>query len=156
MALIQPDLEMLASLLLSAIFGGLIGLERESHHRPAGLRTNMLVCVGACMFSLISTYGFASPDQSSRIIANVLVGVGFLGAGAVMKDEMSVHGLTTAATIWTVAALGVAIALKMYFLAGSAEVIILFTLFFVRRFEKHYMPAPPESQPYDEAQRHTG
>ena len=70
---VQPELDILVSLLLAALFGGLIGLEREFHHRPAGLRTNMLVCIGACMFSIIAVTGFATLDQTSRIIANVLV-----------------------------------------------------------------------------------
>ncbi len=147
MTIAQTDIDMLVSLLLAALFGGLIGLEREFHHRPAGLRTNMLVCIGACMFTLIAIHGFSTQDQMSRIIANVLVGIGFLGAGAVMKDEQTVHGLTTAATVWAVAALGVAIALKLYFLALSAEVIILLTLLFLRHFEKHYAPMPPDSKP---------
>ena len=144
MSNVQPELDILVSLLLAALFGGLIGLERELHRRPAGLRTNMLVCIGACMFSLIAVTGFATLDQTSRIIANVLVGIGFLGAGAVMKDEMSVHGLTTAATIWTVAALGVALALKLYFLAVSAEVIILLTLFLLRRLERRMALRQPD------------
>ena len=147
MTSLPPELNMLVSLLLAALFGGLIGLEREFHHHPAGLRTNMLVCIGACMFSLIAIQGFSTADQSSRIIANVLVGIGFLGAGAVLKEQATVHALAGAATIWIVAAMGVALALKLYPLAISAEVIVLITLFVLGQIEQRIAPLPPTSEP---------
>jgi putative Mg2+ transporter-C (MgtC) family protein len=134
--------------MLATVLGGLVGLEREYHKRPAGLRTNILVCIGAAMFGMVGVYAFQSQDAASRIIANIVVGIGFLGAGAVMKDEQTVHGLTTAATVWVVAALGVAIAVKFYFLAIASEVLILVTLYVLRRFEKRRSPQPPDTSPH--------
>ncbi len=131
------ELDIATKLFLSALLGGLVGLEREHGHKPAGLRTNMLICIGATMFGLVGTYYFTQTDDISRLWQNILTGVGFLGAGAVFKDERNVRGLTTAATIWAVAALGLAVAAGLYFLAITSEVIILIALFALRRFEHH-------------------
>jgi putative Mg2+ transporter-C (MgtC) family protein len=136
----QAEIEILFNLILAAILGAAIGMERELSHHPAGLRTNLLVCVGAVMYGMMATYGFQSPDSAARIIANILVGVGFLGTGVVMKDEHTVHGLTTAATIWVVAAVGASIAVHLYFLAIAGTVVVLVTLFFLRRFERKDPP----------------
>lgn len=123
-------------LIFAAILGGLIGLEREFRHRPAGLRTLILVSVGAALFGATATFAFGSAsDATSRILANIVVGVGFLGSGAVLKQEDSVQGLTTAASIWAVAAIAIAVALNLYFLAVVAEVLVLGTLFVMRKFE---------------------
>jgi putative Mg2+ transporter-C (MgtC) family protein len=143
----SAEIDIFFNLVLAALLGGLIGLEREYARRPAGLRTNMLVCIGAAMFAMIALYSFPSPDAASRVIANIIVGIGFLGAGAVMKDDRSVHGLTTAATIWVVAALGMAVAMKLYFLAIVAEGLILATLVLVHRFERHSAQPPTDSAP---------
>ena len=138
MAIVPPaELEIFLNLVLSVILGGLIGMERERAHRPAGLRTNVLVCMGAAIYGMIASYGFQGSTDISRIIANIVVGVGFLGTGVVVKEQESVHGLTTAATIWVVAGLGTAIALKMYFLAVASCGLALVTLYVLRRFESH-------------------
>lgn len=124
------------NLLLAVLFGGLVGLEREHDKRPAGLRTHILICVGAMLFGTIAVLYFPHSDDVSRLWQNIITGVGFLGAGAVFKEEGTVRGLTTAAGIWTTAAIGLTLAAQLYVLAVTAEVIVLFTLFLIRRMER--------------------
>lgn len=140
----EQQFDIIVKLFLAAILGGLIGFERELDKRPAGLRTHILICVGAALFGLIPLYYFKSPDDTARMWQNILTGVGFLGAGAVIRDERSVHGLTTAAGIWAVAAIGLAVAGGLYFLAGVGEVVILITLFLLPRLEHHEPRLPSE------------
>lgn len=142
----ENELRIGINLLLAAIFGGLIGFEREIDKRPAGLRTHMLICVGAVLFATIATSYFSHTDDISRIWQNILTGVGFLGAGAVFKEEGTVRGLTTAAGIWVVAAIGLAIAAQLYFVATVAEIIVLVTLYVMRRIEHRYSPQPPDDR----------
>src|SRR6266853_1344123 len=104
-----PVFDVFLRLLLAAALGGAIGLEREYRHKPAGLRTNMLIALGSALFSVMSVQlgsGAGSPD---RIAAQVVTGIGFLGAGAILRSGENVHGLTTAATIWVNAAIGMAV-----------------------------------------------
>jgi putative Mg2+ transporter-C (MgtC) family protein len=125
---------------LAAIAGAAIGLEREMRAHPAGLRTHLLVAVGSCLFALVSAYGFealaegraAVQADPSRIASNIVTGIGFLGAGTIIRDGGSVRGLTTAASLWIVAALGMAIAFGMYFATGVAGVITLVSLWALR------------------------
>lgn len=116
-------------LLLAAVLGGIIGLERTIHRKPAGIRTNMFICVGAAMFTILSD---VIPDPSvgdrTRITANIVQGVGFLGAGAILHAKGGVSGLTTAATIWVVASIGIAAGASHYLLATFATMIILVAL----------------------------
>jgi putative Mg2+ transporter-C (MgtC) family protein len=133
----QTEIEILLNLVLALILGGVVGFEREHSRRPAGLRTNILVCMGSAMFGMIATYGFQSPDAAARVVANIIVGVGFLGSGAILKEEETVHGLTTAASLWVVAGIGAAIALRMYFLAITSDALVLLTLYGLHRFERH-------------------
>ena len=112
-------------LFLSCILGGLIGYEREARHKSAGLRTNILVCLGACLVMMISVrVSIGATADAARIAAQVVSGIGFLGAGAIMKEGLSVTGLTTAACLWVVAGVGLAVGLGFY--AGA-----LMTTFFV-------------------------
>lgn len=141
----ENELRIGLNLLIAAIFGGLIGVEREMDKRPAGLRTHMLICVGAALFATVATSYFANSDDVSRLWQNILTGVGFLGAGAVFKEEGTVRGLTTAAGIWVVAAIGLAIAAQLYVVATIAEVIVLVTLYVIRKLEHRYSPQPPDS-----------
>jgi len=136
--LIPPqELQLAFDLLFAAVLGGVIGLEREFKQRPAGLRTLILVSVGTALFAATATFAFGeASDGASRIIANIVVGLGFLGSGAVLKTDDTVRGLTTAASIWAVAAIAVAVALNLYFLAIVAEVIVLITLFGLRYLER--------------------
>jgi putative Mg2+ transporter-C (MgtC) family protein len=144
----NTEIDIIVKLVIAAVLGGLIGLERERDKRPAGLRTNTLICIGAAVFGIIGTLSSASdPSAQSRIWQNIITGVGFLGAGAVIKEEHSVHGLTTAASIWAVAAIGLAVAGGFYFLALSAEVIVLLALLALHRIEHHSDTTPPEQTP---------
>ena len=101
--------EVLLRLVVAAVLGGAIGVERELRERQAGLRTHLVVCVGAALFTLVGAYAFVSPNTDpSRIAAQIVTGIGFLGAGAIIRQGLSVRGLTTAATLWLVAAIGMA------------------------------------------------
>jgi putative Mg2+ transporter-C (MgtC) family protein len=102
------------------VLGGIIGAEREFSGHPAGLRTNILVAVGSCLFTILSIKAFpltGNAQDTARVAAQIVTGVGFLGAGAVIQTKRAVHGLTTAATIWMVAAVGMATATDLYLLA---------------------------------------
>ncbi len=125
-------IEFIISLLLAAVFGAIIGLEREIHHKPAGLRTNILICLGAALFTTVSLYmGGGENESATRIAAQVVTGVGFIGAGAIIREPRGVHGLTTAATIWLVASIGVACGAGLYLLAAfitALSIIILLGL----------------------------
>ena len=104
--------EVLLRLFVAAALGAAIGLEREWRERQAGLRTHLLVCVGSALFTLVSAYGFSNFGarvDPTRIAAQIVTGIGFLGAGAIIRQGLSVRGLTTAATLWLVAAIGMAI-----------------------------------------------
>lgn len=113
-------------LVISIFIGGLIGIEREFEHKPAGLRTIILVCLGSTIFMLIGME-LAGAHQA-RIIAGVITGVGFLGAGAIIRARGEVHGLTTAATIWLASGLGIAVGTGYYFLATLATLSVLIVL----------------------------
>lgn len=108
---------------IAAVLGGVIGWERERHGREAGIRTYAAVSLGACVFGLISSHASTSGDPG-RIAAQVVTGVGFLGAGVIMRDQGRVHGLTTAATIWATASVGLSISYGMYTLGVLGAVII--------------------------------
>ena len=117
--------EALLRLVLAAALGGAIGLEREFRHRPAGLRTNMLIALGSALFSILSVELGAGAGSPDRIAAQVVTGIGFLGAGAILRSGENVHGLTTAATIWVNAAIGMAAGLGSYTVAAVAAAITL-------------------------------
>jgi putative Mg2+ transporter-C (MgtC) family protein len=127
-------------MLLSAVLGTLVGLQRQMAHKPAGLRTHTLVCIGSTMFLLVAphairSFGMASFDPT-RIVHGVVAGVGFLGAGAIMRTEQQVHGLTTAASIWIVAAIGVAVGTRAYGLAAVGTLLALLVLIGYQKIEK--------------------
>lgn len=120
---------MVAQLFIALLLGAFIGLEREKHGNAAGIRTYAAVTLGAALFTLI---GIHSPDATAagRIVANVVTGIGFLGAGIIYKDNTKglTHGLTTASSVWAASAIGVAVAYNMYLIAVSATVAIYFLL----------------------------
>ena len=123
------ELEMALRLLLAAALGGAIGYQRERAGKQAGLRTLVLVCVGAALFTTVSTYGFSTIADPARVAAGIVIGVGFLGAGAILHREGGiVEGLTTAATIWVVAGIGLAAGAGMYIISAVATVVILLVL----------------------------
>jgi len=115
-------------LAVSIVIGGLIGLERELEHKPAGLRTIILVCLGSTIFMLVGFELGLLGTEMGRIVAGVVTGVGFLGAGAIIRARGEVYGLTTAATIWLASGLGLAIGAGYYILAITASVFVLVVL----------------------------
>lgn len=145
-------LDIITKLFLAALFGGLIGFERKFQHKPAGLRTNMLICLGSSLVMILSqhlSYTVSESDMltgrvfqktvgdPARLAAQVISGIGFLGAGAILhgRTNGTVKGLTTAATIWTNAAIGLAVGAGYYILAGISTVFVLFTLYVIRMIE---------------------
>ncbi|KYO65772.1 MgtC/SapB family protein [Thermovenabulum gondwanense] len=132
--------EVVTRLLLSIILGGIIGIERESVNRPAGFRTHVLVCVGSTLTMLVSIFvfekfrAFTSTDPS-RIAAQVVSGIGFLGAGTIIRVGPTVKGLTTAASLWTVASIGLAIGCGFYSAAIIATIFTFITLISLSRIE---------------------
>jgi len=121
---------------VAAGLGGAVGLERELREREAGFRTHLLVSVGSCLFTLVSAYGFSEFGSRSvdptRIAAQIVTGVGFLGAGAIIRQGFSVRGLTTAATLWVVAAIGMASGAGYFSAAVITTVLVLFSLWPLR------------------------
>lgn len=136
--------EITTKILLAAICGGLIGLEREHHNQPAGLRTHIILCIGSALITLVSlktALEIGSPPYTDpgRIAANIVTGIGFLGGGAILRMGASVRGLTTAACIWTVAGIGMAIGVGFYFGAVMVTIIVLLALHYLVQFEKVYL-----------------
>ncbi|MDD4368915.1 MAG: MgtC/SapB family protein, partial [Oscillospiraceae bacterium] len=140
--------DMVLRLTLAVVLGGVIGFDREYKNRPAGFRTHMLVCVGAALIALIQrqieldviNFVRANPDLSdalhsdpARLIAQVVSGIGLLGAGTIIMTKRAVHGLTTAASLWSVAALGLALGMGYYSMAVLAFVLILLVLAVLQR-----------------------
>lgn len=136
----------LVAMLVSTVLGTLVGWEREIGRKPAGLRTHTLVCLGSTMFVLVTRHAVADiggPNlDPTRIIHGVITGVGFLGAGSILRQEGYVHGLTTAASIWMVAAIGVAVGVHAYWLACIGTVLALIVLELFRWVERFL--SPPE------------
>ena len=124
-------------ILLSILFGLLVGIERELSRKAAGLRTNVLICLGAAVFTIISIK-LGGTESLTRIAAGVVTGVGFLGAGAIIQDRGGVHGLTTAATIWLVSGIGMACGAGFYLLATITTIIAIIVLFGLRKIS-HYI-----------------
>ncbi|MCH7838837.1 MAG: MgtC/SapB family protein [Planctomycetes bacterium] len=124
-----PESAHVVRVIVAVILGGLIGLERELRDKPAGFRTIILICLGACVLTILSQV-MGSPDgESTRIAAQIVTGIGFIGAGAILRDRQSVYGLTTAATIWAVAAIGMAVGFGELGLAVLGTLAILVALF---------------------------
>jgi len=122
-------LEVFSKLILAIIFSGLIGLEREIRERPAGLRTHILVCLGATLITLVAQdYFTVNVDSVARVVAGIITGIGFLGAGTIISSHHHVRGLTTAAGLWVVAGIGIVLGLGYYFIASLASALILIVL----------------------------
>ncbi len=128
------ELQMVIRLLAAAGMGAAIGYQREKAGKPAGLRTHVLIAVGAALFTVASVYGFGPAGDMSRVAAGVVAGIGFIGAGAIIHRGAGdiVGGLTTAATIWAVAAIGLAAGAGLYLVAGVTTGITLVVLFLPR------------------------
>lgn len=132
-------------ILLATLLGAVIGVEREWQGRPAGLRTNIMISVASCLFTIISIEGFplrGNTQDTARIAAQVVSGVGFLGAGTLIYSKNTVRGLTTAATVWLVAAIGMAVGAGIYFLAIFTAIWAGSLLYFLRpvsrQLKNHY------------------
>jgi len=140
-------MEMIGRLLLTLVLSGLIGLERQAHRRNAGLRTHILVALGSCLIMLTSLYVFdiykerVSLDPA-RIAAGVITGIGFLGAGTIIRDPEGVRGLTTAASLWVVAGIGLAVGTGFNKIAIIATVLVLIVLHFLRYAENKLFKEP--------------
>lgn len=149
------NIEYFIRIAIAVIFGFCIGLERELTNKYAGLRTHILVCLGACVFTLISIYGFptfAPGDNviidnatgvrdTSRVAAQIVTGIGFIGAGTVLRNGPIVLGLTTAATLWIAASIGMACGAGMFDIAFAGTVLSILTLVSVRVFERKVLPS---------------
>ncbi|HEX8517863.1 MAG TPA: MgtC/SapB family protein [Bacteroidia bacterium] len=124
------ELIIVLKLLFALLLGGIIGLDRERHGKDAGIRTYAAVCVGSAIFTCIGNLMIEDVTAGSRIIANIITGVGFLGAGIIYRNdaEGSASGLTTAATVWCTAALGVAVGLNMFIIAVTGTLVLYFLL----------------------------
>jgi putative Mg2+ transporter-C (MgtC) family protein len=130
------QVELAVRLLVAAVLGAAIGLEREIHEHPAGMRTHLLVCVGSAIFTELSIYSFqppggangSVPTDPSRVAAQIVSGIGFLGAGAILKYGTSIRGLTTAASLWATAAIGMATGAGAWAIGAVGAVIVIFSL----------------------------
>ncbi len=143
------------SMILATIFGAIIGLERELSGKAAGLRTNILICLGAAVFTIISRQMATGAEGSvTRIAAQIVTGVGFLGAGAIIQDRGGVHGLTTAATIWLVSSIGMACGAHFYRLALITTLIAIAVLIglakLARPLERYEEKSKVKNTPQDQ------
>jgi len=140
------EYEILIRLMVALLLGGMVGFEREQHNHAAGFRTNILVCVGACLMMLLSIYGFSDfvnewnvRVDPARLAAAVITGVGFLGAGTILFTGKKISGLTTAASLWVVAAIGLAVGAGFYFASGAVTVMVLLTLWLFNKLEQRFI-----------------
>jgi len=125
-------------LILAVICGSIIGLEREKNNHPAGFRTHILVCIGAALFTLVSINSFGGGDPG-RVAAQIVSGIGFLGAGTIMREGTTIRGLTTAASLWSVAGVGMAIGAGFYLGAALTTLFMVIVLFFFNALEKRIL-----------------
>ncbi|CAN5423093.1 MgtC/SapB family protein [soil metagenome] len=144
--MVLQNSEFILRLVLAALFGSVIGLERERLAWAAGLRTHMLVCVGSCLFMIVSAWGFVDVIgyehvslDPSRVAAGVVSGIGFLGAGTILLRREVIRGLTTAASLWTVAAIGLATGGGLYIAAISATLIVYAILAWLKPIERRFL-----------------
>jgi putative Mg2+ transporter-C (MgtC) family protein len=146
----------LLQVILAFVYGALIGLERDFHGSPAGVRTYAIVCLGACVFGLISTHSqgaayYKSVADPTRVAAQIVSGIGFLGAGVIFRDGLTARGLTTAAAIWASASVGLAVAFRLYEVATLTTILIIFLsalndLPFWKRFKKKFRRKAPSKR----------
>jgi putative Mg2+ transporter-C (MgtC) family protein len=155
---------LLVRILVAAALGGIIGIERELRDSPAGFRTHLMVAVGACMFTIVGAFGFQSftggtdthriQADLTRVASQVVVGIGFLGGGTILRAGGTIKGLTTAASLWVTAAVGLAVAMGFYFGATATSVLTVFALAGLKPIERKFMRGgrdggPPSAMPPD-------
>ena len=129
-ALSLLHLDMMVRLIVATALGALVGYERERMGKPAGLRTHGMVALGATLFTLVSVYGFAAGYDPARVAAQIVTGIGFIGAGAILHVRRSVQGLTTAASLWVTAAIGLAVGVGMLAMSAATAVLVFLLLRF--------------------------
>jgi len=127
------EIDLVLRLILAVVLGGIVGIERELVHKPAGLRTHMLVSLGSCLFTITSVHNFGM--DPARIAAGIVAGIGFIGAGAVIAERRRVVGITTAASLWVTASIGLATGVGNYTLC-IATAILVFAVLFMRKLLK--------------------
>jgi putative Mg2+ transporter-C (MgtC) family protein len=139
-------LDLVLRLTVSLLLGGIIGYERERNSRPAGFRTHILVCVGSTLLMLISAYAFGDfagrpgvQMDPTRLAAQVIPSIGFLGAGTILRNDFSVTGLTTAASLWVASAIGLAVGVGFYWGALTATALVLISLYILNKVEKKFI-----------------
>lgn len=138
----MDPLSVLEKLVVAVVCGGVVGWQREARDRPAGLRTHVLVCLGSAVYTLASLSFSSPPADPGRVAAQVATGMGFLGAGTIIRHGNIVRGLTTAASLWAVAAIGLCVGIggEAMWIAGIATFIVLLTLTVLRRLEEVFLP----------------
>lgn len=134
--------QMLLRMVVAVFVGALIGYERERKGKPAGVRTHGMVCLGAALFTVVSLYGFGTASDPTRLAAMVVSGIGFLGAGAILHQRESVHGLTTAASLWVTAAIGLAVGVGMFAMSLVTTILVFLLL--------HFGPRPRRKTTHEE------
>ena len=137
----SPNILIAVKLLVAVVCGGAIGFERELSRKPAGLRTNVLICVGAALFMIVSRHigGGAPYTDPARLVAQVVTGIGFIGAGVILQSRGSISGLTTAATIFIVSAVGITIGDGMFTVGLMTTLLIIVVLVLLRRVERGFL-----------------
>ena len=137
--------QMIIRLLVSAFLGGMVGIEREAHEKAAGFRTHILVCLGSCVITLTSLHLFdmyrgIAPVDPGRVAAQIVSGIGFLGAGTILRHRSSIIGLTTAASLWSIAGIGLAVACGLYMVSFFTTLLILASLLVLREIQPIVTP----------------
>ena len=127
---ITLDLQMFLRLLVAVVLGALVGYERERAGKPAGVRTHGMVSLGAALFTVVSLHGFGETSDPARVAAQIVTGIGFLGAGAILHQRGYVEGLTTAASLWVTAAIGLAVGVGMLFMSVATAILVFLLLRF--------------------------
>ena len=129
-------IEEAAQVSISFMIGAILGIEREFRSKPAGFRTMILICVGSCLYTILSQQ-LGSASSTDRVASNIVTGIGFIGAGVIFKEGISVNGLTTAALIWVTAALGMAVGYKSYPIAIVVTIIVVVVLFILEPVQRY-------------------
>ena len=132
------QLDLAWRLIAAAVLGAVVGIERERHEHPAGIRTHMLVSIGSAAFTVLSIYSFGQGSDPGRVAAQIVTGIGFLGAGSILKGGGTIHGLTTAASLWVVAAVGMAAGAGAWGVAVATTIIVLISLWPLQEIERRY------------------
>lgn len=154
---LQTQVDLVLRLAAGLVLGAIIGFERELHRQPAGFRTHSLVSLGAALFTVVSAFGFGGVSDPTRIAAQIVSGIGFIGAGTILQYRGNIRGLTTAASLWSVAAVGTAAGAGLYVVAGAGTVLILVVLSLLDRVEeiaRRRLDLPPEG--YETGERPDG